>query len=134
MTPIPTNAKATELNSVDNTIIHTMTIEGETVSYKSIIGSLIYTMLATRPDLAFAIELLGHYAANPKACHWALVKQCFRYLKATKEMELVYNRSKKGSTMTFHGFVDIAWSDDIDTSRSTSGYVFISNNGGWLSK
>jgi hypothetical protein len=48
----------------------------------------------------------------------------------------VYNRSKKGSTMTFHGFVDIAWSDDIDTSRSTSGYVFISNNGviGWLSK
>jgi hypothetical protein len=53
-------------------------------------------------------------------------------------MELVYagSKSRTSPTMTFHGFVDAAWSDDIDTSKSTGGYIFISNEGavGWSSK
>ncbi|RXW14669.1 hypothetical protein EST38_g11187, partial [Candolleomyces aberdarensis] len=135
-TPIPTSAKATEDDPVDNTILHSITIEGREVSYKSVVGSLMYAMLATRPDLAFAVGLLGRYAANPKQCHWSLVKRCLRYLKATENMELVYNGSHQGATMTFIGFVDAAWSDDVDSSRSTGGYVFISNSGavGWSSK
>ncbi|KAJ2911698.1 hypothetical protein MD484_g8716, partial [Candolleomyces efflorescens] len=137
-TPIPTNAKAIADDPVNNETLHSIIIEGHEVSYKSVVGSLMYAMLATRPDLAFAVGFLGRYAANPKQYHWSIAKRCLRYLKRTINMELVYtgNKSNQSPTMTFHGFVDAAWSDDIDTSKSTGGYVFISNEGavGWSSK
>ncbi|KAJ3527698.1 hypothetical protein NMY22_g9685 [Coprinellus aureogranulatus] len=135
-TPIPTSAKLTAEDPNDNTILHYITIEGREVSFKSVIGSLMYAMLATRPDLAFAVGLLGRFAAAPKQVHWTLAKRCLRYLQATKNMELRFDGSAKTKDMTFFGYVDAAWSDDVDTSRSTGGYVFITSNGalGWSSK
>lgn len=96
----------------------------------------MYAMLATRPDLAYTVGVLGRYSANPKKCHWELAKRCLRYLKATEEMELKFDGADVGLDMSFHGFVDADWSGDPDTSRSTSGFVFISNRGaiGWASK
>ena len=51
-------------------------------------------------------------------------------------MELVYDGSNVQLDMEFHGFSDANWSGDVDTSQSTSGYVFINNQGaiGWSSK
>ncbi|KAJ3507815.1 hypothetical protein NMY22_g16815 [Coprinellus aureogranulatus] len=135
-TPIPSTNKATIDDPNDNTVIHSLEIDGKTVTYKSIIGSLMYAMLATRPDLAFVVGLLGRYSAAPKQVHWTLAKRCLRYLQATKDMELVYDGTADSKDMTFFGFVDAAWSDDTDTSRSTGGYVFMSNGAavGWSSK
>jgi hypothetical protein len=135
-TPLPANTRVSADDPVDNTTIHSMTIEGKDVTFLAIIGSLMYAMLTTRPDLAYAVGLLGRYSAKPKQCHWTLAKRCLRYLQATKKMELVFDGSATSSTMSFLGFVDASWSDDSDTSRSTGGYVFISQNGalGWSSK
>jgi hypothetical protein len=75
-TPIPTNAKAMADDPVNNETLHSIVIEGREVSYKSVVGSLMYAMLATRPDLAFAVGFLGRYAANPKQYHWSIAKRC----------------------------------------------------------
>jgi hypothetical protein len=111
-------------------------IGGKRVSYASVVGSLMYAMQGTRPDIVFLVGVLGRYSASPKACHWELVKRGLRYLKGTRDMVLEFDGSDMSMDMNFHGYTDADWSGDPETSRSTSGYVFISNRGaiGWASK
>ena len=65
-----------------------------------------------------------------------MAKCALRYLKHTMDMELCYNGNDVNGDLVFHGFSDADWSGDIDTSHSTSGYMFITNHGaiGWASK
>ena len=60
------------------------------VPYASAIGSIMYAMLCTRPDVCLAISLAGRYQSNPGVDHWTAVKNILKYLKRTKEMFLVY--------------------------------------------
>lgn len=116
--------------------IPTMEMGGRTVSYQSVVGSLMWLMLCTRPDLAYVVGVIGRFSANPKKCHWDIAKRVLRYVKSTKDLHLVFDGSDVSMDMAFHGYSDANWSGDNDTSRSTSGYVFISNHGaiGWSSK
>ena len=135
-TPMVANQRVSAEDPHDNRILHNIDINGKKVAYASVVGSLMYAMLGTRPDIAYAVGVLGRYSANPKACHWDMAKRVLRYLKATREMKLTYDGGDVNTDMHFHGFSDADWSGDGDTSRSTSGYVFISNGGaiGWASK
>lgn len=102
------------------------------IRYQSAVGSLMYAMLGTRPDLAFAVSVVSRYAANPTESHWKAVKRIFRYLKGTIDFELAY----KGDLQKLRGYSDADWAGDLDTRRSTSGYVFNVGSGAisWLSK
>lgn len=73
-TPLPHNAKLSTEDPSNNSTLHEIEIEGKTVSYPSVVGSLMYAMLATRPDIAFTVGVLGRYSANPKKCHWEFAK------------------------------------------------------------
>ena len=57
----------------DRTILE-MIIEGKQVSYLSMIGSLMYLMLGTCPDIAYAIGTLSQFSARPKLIHWEAAK------------------------------------------------------------
>ncbi|KAK7013539.1 hypothetical protein R3P38DRAFT_3206912 [Favolaschia claudopus] len=111
-------------------------VGGAIVPYQSVIGSAMYAMLGTRPDLAYSVGVLGRYSAKPKRIHWAAAKRLLRYLKGTRHWELVYNGADISMDMQFLGYSDANWNGDRDTSRSTSGYVFIVNSGaiGWSSR
>ena len=65
------------------------------VPYASAIGSIMYEMLCTRPDMCLAISLAGRYQSNPGVGHWTTVKNILKYLKRTKDMFLVYGGDKK---------------------------------------
>ena len=134
-TPLQHNLKLTPVQPGE-TPIPEMTIDRKRVSYLTIIGSLMYAMLGTRLDLAFAVGLLSCFSAAPTSAHWEAAKRTLRYLQATKDMELVYDGSDVAIDMDFHGYSDADWSSDLDTSRSTSGYIFISNRAAisWASK
>ena len=58
--------------------------------YASAIGSLMYAMLCTRPDLALAISMTNRYQSNPGMAHWTAVKNILKYLRRTKDLFLVY--------------------------------------------
>jgi hypothetical protein len=135
-TPLPHNAKLSTEDPNNNTTLHKIEIEGKTVLYPSVVSSLMYAMLATHPDIAFPVGVLGHYSANPKECHWEFAKQCLHYLKATEDMELKFDGADVSLDMDFHSFIDADMSGDPDTSKSTSGFVLISNWGAirWASK
>src|SRR4051812_46391091 len=58
--------------------------------YASAIGSLMYAMLCTRPDLGLAISMTNLYQSNPGMAHWTAVKNILKYLRGTKDLFLVY--------------------------------------------
>ena len=64
--------------------------EMSNVPYSSAVGSLMYAMLCTRPDICFAVGLVSRYQSNPGREHWKAVKRILRYLKGTMDYHLCY--------------------------------------------
>jgi hypothetical protein len=89
------------------------------VPYASAVGSLQYTQVCTRPDLAFVTGLLGRFQSNPGIEHWRLVKKALRYLQGTKCLMLSYKRS---DSLQIVGYSDSNYAGD--DRKSTSGYIF----------
>lgn len=51
--------------------------------YQSMVGSLLYAAMATRPDIAQAVGAVSKFCSNPNETHLTAVKRIFRYLKGT---------------------------------------------------
>ncbi|PKI67261.1 hypothetical protein CRG98_012333 [Punica granatum] len=60
------------------------------IPYASAIGSIMYAMLCTRPDVSYALSMTSRYQSDPSEKHWIAVKNILKYLRRTKEMFLVY--------------------------------------------
>ena len=60
------------------------------VPYASVVGSLMYAMLYTRPDICFAVGIVIKYQLNLGWEHWTTVKNIIKYLKRTRDYKLVY--------------------------------------------
>lgn len=88
--------------------------------YQRAVGSLMYAMLGTRPDIAYAVSVVSRYAAKPTPTHKAAVTRILRYLRKTIDYALVF----KGELAFLAGYSDSDWAGDYDTRKSTSGYVF----------
>jgi hypothetical protein len=108
---------------------YTATIEDQQ-QYQSAIGSLMYAMLGTRPDIAFAVGLVSQFSTNPGQAHWTAVKRVFRYLRHTNGFGICY-----GLSFTTEGYSDADWGAGEDR-KSTGGYIFNINGGAvsWTSK
>lgn len=90
------------------------------LKYASAIGSLMYAMHCTRPDIAFAVCKLSRYTSNPGASHWKAIGRIFGYLKRTKDFGLHY----EGYPAVLEGYSDASWITSVSDNKSTSGYVF----------
>ncbi|KAM1557067.1 hypothetical protein ACFX10_040537 [Malus domestica] len=103
------------------------------IPYASAIGSLMYAMICTRPDIAYAVSITSRYQSNPGSEHWTAVKTVLKYLRRTKDMFLVYGGA---SELRVEGYTDADFQSDVDDRSSNSGYVFTLNGGAvsWKSK
>jgi hypothetical protein len=52
------------------------------VPYASAVGSLMYAMVCTRPNIAHAVGVLSRYMSKPGKEHWTTIKRVFRYLRS----------------------------------------------------
>ena len=95
------------------------------VPYASAVGSLMYAMLCTRPDICFAVGIVSRYQSNPGFAHWIAVKNILKYLRRTRNYVLVYGNKD----LILTGYTDSDFQTDIDSRRSTSGSVFTLNRG-----
>ena len=93
----------------------------DSVTYASVVGSLMYDMVGSRPDLAFAVGLVSRFVSKPSREHWEAVKWILRYLKGSKDVCLTFTKSKN---FEVEGFCDSDYSTDLDKRRSIIGYVF----------
>ncbi|XP_031266637.1 secreted RxLR effector protein 161-like [Pistacia vera] len=98
------------------------TIKMEIVPYSNLIGSVMYVMISTRPDLAFAISLLSRFMSNPGSDHWIALKWVLRYINCTACIGLEY--CKRTSTLDLVGFVDSDFAGDRHSRKSTTAYCF----------
>ena len=64
------------------------------VPYASAIGSLMYAMVCTRPDIAHAVGVVSHFLSNPGRKHWDAVKWIMRYLRGTFDLRLTFGNGK----------------------------------------
>lgn len=96
------------------------------VPYASAVGSIMYAMLCTRPDVSYALSMTSRYQANPGQSHWVAVKNILKYLRRTKEMFLVFGGSEE---LRVTGYSDASFQTDKDDCRSQSGFVFLLNGG-----
>ena len=55
----------------------------------------MYLVNNTRPDIAFAVNLLARFSSTPTKRHWNGVKHIFRYLRETHDMGLFYSNESK---------------------------------------
>ena len=96
------------------------------IPYASAVGSIMYAMLCTRPDVGLAISLVGRYQSNLGVDHWTAVKNILKYMKRIKDMFLVYGGDKE---LVVNGYIDASFDTDPDESKSETGYVFLLNAG-----
>ena len=102
------------------------------VPYASVVGSLMYAMVCTRPNIAHAVGVVSRYMNNPGKEHWMVVKWILRYLRGTTYQALCFG----GSNIALQGYVDADMAGDRDNRRSTTGYVFTvgGTDVSWVSK
>jgi hypothetical protein len=95
---------------------------GQNYPYLSAIGALMYLANSTRPDIAFAVNLLARYSAAPTKRHWTGIKNIFRYLNGTRDLGLFYGTNQDP---TLIGYTDAGYLSDPHNVRSQTGFVFL---------
>ncbi|GJZ27269.1 retrotransposon protein, putative, ty1-copia subclass, partial [Tanacetum coccineum] len=81
------------------------------VPYANAVRSLMYLMVYTRPDIAYAVSVVSRYLANPGKNHWEAVKWILKYLRGTANVGLVYG-TDRGNHVNIIGFVDSDYAKD----------------------
>ena len=116
-TPFDVNSKLLKL--LDEEFVNVQR-EMKGVPYKARVGSLMYAMVATRADIAFAVSTVSQFMSKAGPPHWMAVKRIMRYLKGTLDFKLCLG----GKDIVLRGFCDADWAGDANDRRSTTGYVF----------
>jgi len=91
--------------------------------YLSIVGSLMYAALGSRPDIAFSVTALSRFNIEPLEIHLTAAKRVLRYLKATSNLSIHY-RHLPHSQLSAVGYTDSDWAGNLKTRKSVGGCVF----------
>ena len=94
--------------------------------FQSVIGSLLYIMLGTRPDILYAVTKLSQFAVNPSREHLDKALYICRYLAGTADYALVYDGPLNKGLIAY---TDSDWAADPNKRRSITGYFFKLANG-----
>ena len=128
-TPIPTGLRLSKNDCPAKKPATPLLVDGKH-TYASVVGAVMYAMLGTRPDLAFAIGLLTRFNSNPGQANVGALKRVLRYLRGSIDFQLTYGFESSGSSgsggsiLAVLGHCDSDWGGSIDDRRSVSGTVF----------
>ena len=115
-TPVATHFKLSSKQSPSNEVEK---LDMQQVPYTSVVGSLMYAMICTRPDITHVVGTISRFLSNPGREHWNAEKWILRYLHGVVDMRLCFG----GDKPTLVGYSDSDMVGDIDSRRFTSGYL-----------
>ena len=95
------------------------------VPYASVIGSLMYVMLCTRPNICYSVGMVNRYQLNPRPKHWQAVKHILKYFRRMRDYMLVY----RCEDLILIGYTDSEFQLDLDFKKFTLGCVFTLGGG-----
>src|SRR6266436_9095791 len=87
------------------------------------LGSLMYAVIGTRPDIMFAVHYLSQHSIAPGEQHLNAMKHVYYYLNRTPDLGLLFYGNQLNCDLV--GFSDLDWAGDPNTRRSVSGYAFL---------
>ena len=124
-TPADPNVRLRKDDSVSKAV--------DSVVYQSMIGSLLYAAVGTKPDISHAVGVVSKFSSKPTQAHLTAVKRIYRYLKGSLDVTLKY---KKSGDAQLIGYTDADFAGDLDDRHSTSGNLFLMSGGpvSWFSK
>ena len=93
----------------------------KSVLYALTVGSLMYAMVVTRPDISHAVGVVSKFMHNPGRLHWSAVKHVFRYLAGTKDH---INFFGPKSTLGVVSYTESYFAGCVDNRKLTTGYCF----------
>jgi hypothetical protein len=100
--------------------------------YQSIVGSLMYASLGTRPDIAYCVTTLSRYNAAPLTMYLTAAKRALRYLKKTIDYTLNHRSNFEQDTqptdLRLYGFTDSDWAGNHSTRKSVGLCLFSLGN------
>lgn len=112
-TPLPTGLKL-DKPSEDH-------VPSKEIPYQSLIGSVMYLAVCTRPDISYAVSYLSQFNSCYTSEHWAAAKRLLRYLKGTINYKLRFVKTRK----SLNGYVDADHAGDHSDRKSFTGFVYI---------
>jgi hypothetical protein len=126
---------STPLSSVSRLLPYDGVSEpSNTKTYQRLVGNLAYIEIMTRPDVAHAHSILARFLINPGPVHLSEIKHVWQYLYGTRYLAIsarggeptqTFATKVNSSLPTFFGASDASFGDDVETRRSSAGYVFI---------
>jgi hypothetical protein len=93
--------------------------------YMSLVGSLLYLATCTRPEIAQSMGLLSKFMAGPTSAHWTAALGVMRYVSTTSG----YGITHGGNSISIVCYCNAKYAGDVDTRRSTTGYLFMMGGG-----
>jgi len=99
----------------------------EIKEYQEMVGSIMYVAVMTRPDVARAAAQLARFLTNPAPAHIGAARSCIRYLYATRFLAILYDGKHSGEALVIAS--DASFADDVETRRSSQGYIMMLFNG-----
>ena len=81
----------------------------EITHYQATIGSLMYLMISTCPDIAFTVTHLLQFSTNPTKDHYKAAQHVCCYLVGTDDYKLVYTREEDKGLVAY---TDSDWAAD----------------------
>ncbi|GAQ79929.1 hypothetical protein KFL_000420010 [Klebsormidium nitens] len=126
-------ARATPMSPAEKPTREGEKLDVSAFPYSRLIGSLLYIANCTRPDISQAVGVLSRFMSKPTRDHWKMARAVLSYLAGTPEVGLSFDGTEG---LKLKGFCDANYAGDIDTRRSTTGYVFTLGGGAvsWASK
>lgn len=108
-------------------------LDTSTCPYTSLLGGLLYLATHTRPDISYPVGVLARYSQRPTTQHWSALKDVLRYTAGTSHLRLHLGGASGDG---LQGWCDADWAGDLDSRRSTTGFVFKYGGGAitWASK
>ena len=120
-------------NDVPNPVATDALVGKNLTRFKEAWGQLSYYATATRPDLCYAVSLLGQVSAGPRMRHWRLAQQVIKYAYHTRTHGIQFRKTSKVNHIEC--YVDSSFGEG-PLARSQTGYVFMFNGGpiSWASR
>ena len=105
----------------DTILMHQEVLELLNLPYRQLVGLLMYLVIATRPDIALAIQKLSQFMNYYRPIHWNAAKHVIHYLKGTCNLQLCLGGPNPTKLV---GFTDTSYACCPDSSKSVSAYCF----------
>ena len=95
------------------------------LKYASAIGSIMYAMHYTRPDISFSMGKLSRLTSNPSVDYWKAIGRVLDYLKKTISLGLFYSEFP----VVLEGYSNASWITSVSYNKFMSGWIFTLGGG-----